>query len=337
MPAPAASLIADAPVEVRVRLSRLKESTQRQYTGALGRFQAFADAKRWPTAATAEELDAQLVRFAENIFATGDGAGRQTAMCARLACVWLNPALAQALPRSRAMTSRVAWYRAAGRVVRRHPPITWPLALVAAQDMADRGQSGACVATLTAFDCLLRISEAAALRLGDVRQVADADARLVRAGAPELVLAVAHAKTASDGDVQSAYVLTPAVTALLRGWIGLRRAAGAGDEDSLFALTPAQLHAAFTAATERLGARVRYTWHSLRHGGATLLDMAGWSTIEVMRHGRWRSEKTAWHYMQSGRAALAAHGVAPDTVQKGERLAAAIGSALPQRPAAQVS
>jgi hypothetical protein len=88
-----------------------------------------------------------------------------------------------------------------------------------------------------------------------------------------------------------------------------------------------------TNEAERLGASVRFTWHSMRHGCATFLFMAGWSTSEVMRHGRWRGEKSAWYYQQSGRAAVAAHGVDPAVVQQGEELSRALGSSL-TRPAA---
>ena len=61
--------------------------------------------------------------------------------------------------------------------------------------------------------------------------------------------------------------------------------------------------------------------------------MSGWSTAEVMHHGRWVSERSAWRYQQAGRAVVAAHGAPPALVQEGERIAAELGSTL-TRPTA---
>lgn len=299
---------------------------------ALGHFDTVAMQKGWPPPRSAVELDDQLTRFAALIFEERSGRARQTVVCARLACVWLNPALEGQLPRSEAACAKGAWNRTANRTTRRHPPITWPLTLVVAQRLAAVGHAATAMAAVLSFDCALRVSEAAEMRIGDVRDVARVDARLQRQNAPELVVAIRNAKTARDGDVQSAYVLNPAVTAMIREWVALRRAAGAGDDDLLFGPTSAQLGARFTAEAARLRCAATFTWHSLRHGCATFLFMCGWATADVMRQGRWASEASAFHYHQSGRASAAAHG-APDAVlREGERLSAALGSTLPLKP-----
>ena len=44
--------------------------------------------------------------------------------------------------------------------------------------------------------------------------------------------------------------------------------------------------------------------HSLRHGGATSLQVRGMSIADIILRGRWVSTKSATLYVQSGRALL---------------------------------
>lgn len=44
--------------------------------------------------------------------------------------------------------------------------------------------------------------------------------------------------------------------------------------------------------------------HSLRHGGATRLHMAGCKLEDILMRGRWESNKSARRYVQAGRAIL---------------------------------
>ena len=321
------------PFATLVRMCRLKQSTEGQYLDALNRFRRYADAQGWAAASSAAELDGQLELFAINLFLSRGGAARQTAACARLAFQWANPALKGCLPLSGGFTALTAWNNAAGRVVQRRPPITWPLALVVARNASDAGDCATAAAIVVAFAALLRISEAAAIRICDVLEVSRAERALVRDGAPQLVLAIHGAKTAAAGEAQSAYVLDPAAAATLQLWLDLRVAAGALPTDLLFERTQTELGSAFAAAVARsLGSRLNYTWHSLRHGGATRLFMAGWSTAEVMRQGRWLHAASAWRYQQSGRAAAAAHDTSQSIVDRGEELSQMMGSELPARP-----
>ena len=331
--APPADPFAGLQLAVRIRLNRLKTSSQAQYLAALNVFDRTTRELGLAAPQTAAELDAQLEAFAEHVFAKRGGAGRQTVACARLACIWLNPALRELLPRSRAVSDLTAWNRAAGRTVQRHPPLTWPLVCVLAKRMTAAGSAAVAVAAMLSFDCALRIREASALRVGDVREISTVDARLIRAGAPELVLTIRDPKTSKHDSEQSVFVLNRAMTALLREWVAGRRAAGATDDELLFGCNRWQLSYAFDREAKRLGTSTRFTWHSLRHGAATLLFMSGWSTAEVMGHGRWVSEQSAWRYHQAGRAVVAAHGAPPALVQEGERIAAELGSTL-NRPTA---
>lgn len=310
--------MANLPLATRVRLNRLRISTQKQYAAAYRQFGLFAEQRRLPVPTTAQELDHQLVRFAEFVFERDGGHGRQSAACARFACQWINPSLRGRLPFSGDMTSPVAWNRAAGIAPRKHAPLTWPLACELARRLSGRGEAGAAVAVLIAFDCCLRLSEAAGLQLGDVVDAGAVDARLQGpAAAP--VLRIRSPKT---GDLeQSVQTLSPVAAGLLREWLVARQQHGAVGPTSLFGYTKQRLQDVFCAVTDSLGG-VRFTWHSLRHGGATFLFMSGWTTLEVMRHGRWRSAAGAWHYFQAGRASVGSLGVPPATVASGERVAA---------------
>lgn len=315
--------MANLPLATRIRLCRLRASTQRQYANALRHYERFADSLNLPVPVTAEQLDDQLVRFAEFVFAHNDGRGRQTAANARFACVWLNPTLRGRLPFSGAVTAATAWNRAAGITPRRHAPITWPLICEVARRLGSAGHQAAAVAVLIGFDCCLRASEAAALRIDDVVDAAAEDSRL-RGAAATLVLRIREPKT---GDMeQSVPVLSPAAAGVLREWLALRRTRGASGADSLFGLSQPRLCSLMADAADTLGGS-RFTWHSLRHGGATYLFMSGWSTLEVMRHGRWRSVVGAWRYYQAGRASVGSHGVAPAVVAAGERVAADLAAA----------
>lgn len=271
-------------------------------------------------------LDAQLEAFATHLFRTTDGGRRQTAACARLACIWLAPQLKHALPRSLAITNPIAWNRAANRVVRSHPPIPWPLLCVVAQRFGAAGDHAMATAVVVAFGALLRVGEVARLRLCDVAEQKLVDARL-RDG---LVLSIRVAKTADPelGEQQSVVVHDGVVIALLREYVAVRRAT-ARPTDLLFGRSKHQLEHAFTAAAAALNGTVRFTWHSLRHGGATFMAMSGVHVEDICIHGRWQSLAGVRRYIQTGQAVVAAHGVAPQTVAQGEFIASALRAAFP--------
>jgi len=176
---------------------------------------------------------------------------------------------------------------------------------------------------LLSFDSLLRVGEAAGLLVGDVMEVARVDARL----RPSLVLRIRNAKTADDtrGEQQSVTVLEPAVATLLRDYVAERKRTAA-DGELLFGRSKHQLEAAFVAAAGGMGGATRFTWHSMRHGGATYLSMAGVRAEDILIRGRWKSLEGLKRYLQTGQAVVAAHGVAADVVALGERVAAALSA-----------
>lgn len=314
--------LSDLPLAVRIRLRRIKPDTQQQYLYAFGHFALWLESTGQDQKADADLLDTQLEAFAESVFRSAGGSRRQTVACARLACIWLNPALKQhKLPRSLAVTNQTAWYRAAARTVQSHPPITWPLLCVIAHRFAEAGNTAMATAVILSFDALLRVGEVAELELRDIADQRGVDARLGDA----LIVTIRFAKTADNtrGEQQSVTVRDPVVVALVRRFMADRRAT-AHATDKLFGASISQLEHMFCAAADALGGVTHFTWHSMRHGGATYLYMAGVPVEDICMRGRWRSLDGLRRYLQTGRAAVASHGVDPRVTEQGEAVAAAL-------------
>jgi hypothetical protein len=219
------------------------------------------------------------------------------------------------------VTNVTAWNRAANRPTQSHPPIPWPLLCVIAHRFAAAGDHAMATAVVVAFAGLLRIGEVAALRVRDVAEQRQVDARL-RDG---LVLAVRDPKTATDakGERQAVVISDGVAVGLLRDYLAARRAV-ARPTDSLFARSKHQLEREFGKAAAALGGATHFTWHSLRHGGATYLYMSKVEVEDICLHGRWRSLDGVRRYVQTGQAVVAAHGVDPQTVVFGETIAAGL-------------
>ena len=318
------------PPATRIGLHRVKDSTRQQYMAAFSHFARWLQSTGQSSETDAQRLDAQLEAFAYSLFDSAGGRRRQTAACARLACIWMAPTLRHRLPRSLAITNLTAWNRAAARVVRSHPPIPWPLLCVVAHRLAAAGDIAMAVAVLIAFDALLRVSEVAALRLCDIAEQKAVDARL----AAGLVIAIRAPKTADPtrGEQQAVVVSEPVALTLLRDFVAQRRAA-ARPTDSLFGLSSQALERTFTAAAAALGGSAAFTWHSLRHGGATYLYMRG---VHVQEICRWRllDIDGVRRYVQTGKAVVASHGVDPAVVARGEAIAGALQRTCGSAPAA---
>ena len=54
-----------------------------------------------------------------------------------------------------------------------HPPITYGLACVVAAELSRIGHPGAAVGVLLSYDCYLRVSELAALRVRDITRLGE--------------------------------------------------------------------------------------------------------------------------------------------------------------------
>ena len=158
------------------------------------------------------------------------------------------------------------------------------------------------LAILLSFDCLLRISEVAGLRVGDIvdhRQQADVVGRGV----------AVYLRVTKTGRRQAVQIEDPHVAALLVAW-----QAAVARHSPLGPLFPtvATLRSTFNRALDALGddtwetRGLRFVWHSLRHGGASRAYLRGGAVVlpDLLVRGRWAVESSGRHYIQSGRQLL---------------------------------
>ena len=181
--------------------------------------------------------------------------------------------------------------------VQSHPPLTWELAQLFALTMANLGFYEAGVATLVAFDCYLRISEFCALRAVDV--AIPGDAKLPSAY-KKVALRLPSTKT---GKNQFVCLNRAPVASFLADL-----ASAATDKSApLFCMSTWRYRQLFARVSSALGlASIRFSPHSLRHGGATTDFLLGATVDTVLLRGRWAAAKSARIYIQSGPALLIA-------------------------------
>jgi len=154
---------------------------------------------------------------------------------------------------------------------------------LAARDGSRRGLRDAAILRLGS-DCLLRVSELAAVRVGDLERRAAGSGRL----------AVRRSKTDQDGRGAVLYV-GPATVKAVEAW---RKAAGV-DDGPLFRCSARTVRRAVVRRAAAAGVSGRVSGHSLRVGSAQSLVRAGASTAELMQAGRWRDPKTATGYTEA--------------------------------------
>lgn len=179
-----------------------------------------------------------------------------------------------------------------------YPPLTWDLTALIAFRLAVSNRWLSAVATLLGFDCLLRVGELTGLLREDV-----ADSRDVRFGAHFQGMALRLRRT-KTGPNQWVMVRSPAVISLLRLVLS-RTAPGC----LLFSTSADTFRRHFKRACSALLLSEHYVPHSLRHGGATALFLAGERIEDILLRGRWASSKTARRYIQAGPALLLQHSV----------------------------
>ncbi len=175
-----------------------------------------------------------------------------------------------------------------------YPPLTWELAVAIAVRLLRRRQLRSAIGVLVAFDCLLRVGELCGLSCVDV---VDATTGRLGSEARGVYLRLAKTKT---GPNKFVVVEDPAVASLL-----LHLCKGLKPTAKVFPFTTGTFRAHFKAACADLGLDAGYVPHSLRHGGATRLDLRGVGVEDIMKRGRWASSTSARHYIQSGKALLA--------------------------------
>lgn len=206
------------------------------------------------------------------------------------------------------------------RVHHSHPPITWELTVVFAVTMARWGRHAEAVATLLAFDCLLRVGELTRLTFHDV--VVPNDARLGSADTG-MVIRLARAKTGLNQsvDLQNAHV-----RALLLAHL---RAHPFMAKDRIFKFSPESFRHLIRLVASSLGLHgIPYVPHSFRHGGATYAFQRGERIEDIMFRGRWLSMESARRYIQTARALLIRLDIPQELNQRGATLAPHLGAVI---------
>lgn len=287
-------------------------STATAYTTAVTRY--LSSCRHRGRHSSVSQFDRCVERYICYLYFQYRGRNRQLAVNTVYGLYMQHPALRDRLRGSEGLLR--GWQRAAPSVS--HPPLTWPLTIAIARTMAGNGYVDCAVATLIAFDGLLRVGELVAVLVADVSLPDDsrrgAASHMVphssSQGLPSLrrsssaYIRLAVTKT---GRNQTAEVSNVDVITLLQRHISSRPA-----DSRLFPFPSAtpddHYRSIFRATCVALGiGSFHFTPHSLRHGGATHAHMHMGQTIEhVLHRGRWQSNSSARVYLQSGAAALIA-------------------------------
>ena len=160
----------------------------------------------------------------------------------------------------------------------------WAARLESAPDAERRGRLDIAIAS-TLRDALLRVSEAAALRWGDVELVADGTARVL----------VTRSKSDPEGKGAALFLGPFAVLDLL----AIRPDAAVIDaESSVFGLSASQLGRRIRRAAQAAGLGDGYSGHSGRVGMAQDLSASGVQLPALMQAGRWKSSAMPARYTE---------------------------------------
>ena len=291
-----------------LRGNRLAVGTLVKYLTAFLRFSAWCDDTGWAARVPdVQALEFALIEWMEELH--DDGVGAYIGNCAFGAIRVLSRRIHGELVDARALLSD---WNGVGHAVH-WPPLPFPLLFLLAEDQLQRGDVGCALAFMLAFTRLLRISEVAGLRVGDV--VFPEDPRFW--GVAYVVLALAHTKT---GDDLSAEIRASWLWPMLRTWVHTKAAGGAGAR--LFP-SASDLRAALHASLQALGlAQVGFVFHSFRAGGALYLLNCEVELVEVLRRGRWRRPESARPYLQRLRALAAGRAIPPALLARGAIFAA---------------
>lgn len=314
-------------------VAALAPATVRKYSAAVEAFKTWVSS--YQPAAVLEPVpeakvwDGLLVEYARHLWAAGRP---QYVFCnALFGAEALHPQLRRQLVAARRW---LEGWRALEPKTKRPPmprEAAATLAFVAARRL---GKPMYGLAVLVAFHGLLRASEVAGLRRSDINIVSVGPDGQVRAqagghqaraasasGSPERVQAVLRLRFTKTGTDQSAVVRDPQVAALLRSALA-SPLAPQDPEAPFFGFANAeQYQRLFQTAAQAAGlGDMGFTPHSLRHGGATYLFMAGVPVTDVVQVGRWRQVSSAMYYIQCGPALLRLQSFGAEQLAAGARL-----------------
>ena len=141
-------------------------------------------------------------------------------------------------------------------------------------------------------DAMLRVSEAAALKWGDLASEVD--------GTGRLLIRRSKADAEGEGVITFLSAATMATLASIRN--------GAADVESVFGLRPNQIARRIKRAAQVAGLGTGFSGHSPRVGMARDLARAGIELPSLMTAGRWRTPKMPAHYIRketAGKGAVA--------------------------------
>jgi integrase len=238
-----------------------------------------------------DDLDLSVSAYFNATFRAKAGVGKGAASNVISALKYYLPHAKTAFPHAQQALN--GWSRA--RPKKSYPPLTWSLTVAIAVQMVRTGRSDMGVATLLAFDSLLRVSEFTALQRDDIvfgdRFDSRVDGLYSQSGAR-----IRKAKTGTEQWIQ---IINNDVLALLRQHAFTRRAG-----QKLFGFSADQYRSMFKRVCAELGLPLSFVPHSLRHGGGTFLFLMGMPIDNIMIRGRWAEKKSARIYNQSGRALL---------------------------------
>jgi integrase len=256
---------------------------------------------------SAEELDQVLLDYFHSLYLEREGKGLCLATSTMYGLIMFMP-----VARGKLVASAVAlrgWRRLQPSI--RYPPLTWQLSVVIAVQLVRHGRWEMGVATLLAFDCMLRIGELVALRRNDVADEGD-----VRLNSADRLMQLCLRRT-KTGDNKWTWLELKPVKELVR--LLVRRTSER--QGKLFPFSAQKFRQYFKHVCAELGLSEHYVPHSLRHGGATFMHRAGRALSDIMHRGRWAATKSAEHYIQAGPALLLQTSVPDGVARRGELLA----------------
>lgn len=253
---------------------------------------------------------------------TADGtSGRGTMEHVHSALSFFVPRLKRRLNASKRMLD--GWRRHKPPVAA--PPMPWPVCVLVAATLLQRGQARAAIATLLTFHCYLRVGEMVNLRVGDVRIPRNALSLSVNHGQRPYDNVQVHLRQTKTRDNQTVEVEHRVIAQLLH-----RCVFGRADDERVFDFTRTNQfrYEVLRPTLVELGlGHFAFRPHSLRHGGATHdYSQARRSAADIQRRGRWAASKSADHYIQTLRALDLVERIPADILQLGCDFEANLGS-----------
>jgi integrase len=271
-------------------------------------------------------LDHCVCVYLESIYHHAGGRRRQLAVNTVFGLYYYYPSIRHRLAESEQLLR--GWSRLKPPMSR--PPLTWPLVTLIAVTMAMNGYGDGALATLVAFDGLLRISELTSLCVKDVSPPSDPRRGRIRTSGRRSVV---------GPDASSHVLLRLAITKTGRNqWVELtnisvenlllQHISGRQTDERVFRLrlsthrrddARAYRHALREVCRSLKLEGLHYTPHSLRHGGATHALLHLRQSVEtVLLRGRWQSMNSCRVYLQAGRAQLLQQVIDPSIVSLAE-------------------